>query len=270
MDDNEHFLKTWASSPVGSLIDEMVLTVAVAGTTAAANDAAAKAGLDDEGARLHGRKSRVDERIEWRKRRTPPDHVDTVSSEGSMFANLLVPSISGRHVRIPVPITSDERAPGRLVDHEIASQICLAASVVLLILASVAVFLFRFRAPRPARKVASRLLLLLDRTDWLWILGCGVLLPFLYIILINRFTPLGNRQHRLGYYGLLFPFSHYLLLFLCTHFAPTLLIRWRLRKRAAPFAFAKRKSVVGWLVLTFVLAACRAFTFSPQDSPTRR
>ncbi len=72
MDDNEHFLKTWASSPVGSLIDEMVLTVAVAGTTAAANDAAAKAGFDDEVARLQGRKSRVDERIEWRKRRTPP------------------------------------------------------------------------------------------------------------------------------------------------------------------------------------------------------
>ncbi len=95
----------------------------------------------------------------------------------------------------------------------------------------------------------------------MWILGCGVLLPFLYIILINRFTPLGGREHRLGYYGLLFPFSHYLLLFLCTHFAPTLLIRWRLRKRAAPFAFAKRKSVVGWLVLTFVLACVPGLYF---------
>ncbi len=261
MDDNEHFLKTWASSPVGSLIDEMVLTVAVAGTTAAASDAAAKARLDDEVARLRGRKTRVDERIEWRKRTTPPDHVDTVSSEGSMFANLLVPSISGRHVRIPVPITSDELRPGRLVDHEIASQICLAASVVLLLLASVAVFLFRFRAPRPARKVASRLLLLLDRTDWLWILGCGFLLPFLYVILINRFTPLGGREHRLGYYGLLFPFSHYLLLFLCTLSAPTLLVRWRLRKRAAPFALTKRTSVVGWLALTIALACVPGLYF---------
>lgn len=252
--DNEHFLKTWATSSSGFFVDELVFWVAVAGTTAATYDAASQLGLENEVARLEERKAAVDERIEWKHRKIPNDPKDIFPIKGGMLPNYIIAPMTGRQIRNPIPILEKDLTPGRLMDHDIASQFFLALVLITLILAFEAVSLFRFRSPSPGRKIARRMEQLLDKTDWLWILAVGIIFPFIYVILINRFTPLGGREYNLEYFGSLLPYMHYGLMALCILFAPVLLIRWRLGKRMEPFSPALRKSRIAWVVLFFSLS----------------
>ena len=254
MVDNEHFLRIWSASPTGALVDELVFMVASFGTSAATYDAASKLGLESEAQRLKARKILMDERNTWRRRKITYDSEDIFTLRGGIFPNYYMVPMVGRQVKKSIPITEKDLEPERLVEHEIASQVCLAAGVFMFLMAALGDFLSGFRVPVAGRKIARRMQQLLDKTDWAWILGAGVVFPFIYIITLNRFTPLGGRGYGLGYFGLLFPYFHYMLLVLCTLFAPSLLIRWRLGKRMAPFSPALRISRFYWLALIIGLA----------------
>jgi len=255
--DNEHFLKVWSDSPVGSLVDELVLNVVAASTTTATYDAAIHLDLVREAELLAARKRQFDERILWRKKKNHPDDSADISIYGGMLHNLALPMVS-RQVKKPMSISKEDLKPGRLIDHEIASRIFASLAFIILILASFTVFLFRFRASPLYRKISARIELLLTKTDWAWILCIGVILPFLYVILINRFTPLGGREYGIKGLGLIFPFIHYLLLLLSILSTPVLIIRWRLRTKTEAFSFSHRESAVGWIILLIglILVPC--------------
>jgi hypothetical protein len=93
----------------------------------------------------------------------------------------------------------------------------------------------RFCVTALSRRLARRLADLLRVSDHLWIIGLGVLLPFLYVMGINRFTPLGGRD--LGATGTDLLLAQFLGLWLMWLMVPALMVRWRLSKRAGCCGF---------------------------------
>lgn len=249
LEDNEHFLKLWTASPVCTLVDELVFNVWAVETNYALLQSATKLGVESEIPRLSERKKHLDERNAWKKQKGQGSHNEKLFvSHSGLLHGLTLPMVA-RQVRAPVAITKQDLKPGVMLDHDVASEFFLAAACVILLLAMLGVFLFRFRSSGLIRKVSARLEGLLGARDWAWILLGGVVFPFLCLLFINRFTPLGGRDYGIRGLGFVFPFIHFLILLLAFLSAPVLLARWRLREKTAPFGLGHRKSTLGWVLL---------------------
>lgn len=251
--DNDHFLRLWGESPGALLVDELVFWVCANASTKSLLSAATELGVENQYAELAERKKRVDAREAWRKGKRSDGTDEIITLRGGTLHSLVLPMV-GRQIQKTIPVTEDEIRPGRLLDHEIASQIFLAISSLVLLLASVAVHLFRFRAPFHARKLGDRLSLMLGKRDWAWVLLGGVVLPFVFIILINRHTPLGGREQGLRGMGFMFPMIHFVLLTIALFATPILMLRWRLSRWLGTFGLSERKPRTGWILLALGLA----------------
>lgn len=139
----------------------------------------------------------------------------------------------------PPNITDADIRPGRLADHEFLSRISCYLAAVLLAIGTVSLATYKYRVTKVAGILAGRMKLLLLPGDWVWILGLGIVLPLVYVMAINRFTPLGGRE--LGIMGslLLLPATHFLGLVLLWLLVPIPLIHWRLGLRAKAFGFGQ-------------------------------
>ena len=152
------------------------------------------------------------------------------------------------------PLTDGDLKPGRLLDHEVLSRIFSYISWLLIAVFLGFVAAYRFRVSDMARRLASRIEKLLEPTDWGWVLGAGVLLPFAFVTVVNRMTPLGGRQFGVFGSSMMLPTAHFLGLLILWLIVPAQLVRWRLAKRAGVFGFPKA-SRVGW----FAIACAAAF-----------
>lgn len=161
-----------------------------------------------------------------------------------------------RQISAPPPITDEDLKPLRLVDHDIASRLGITIAALVLALACLPVFLFKFFFPAPVRVTARHLAKLLTTTDWVWITCGGIILPIVIYLTINRLTPLGARDYGLQAYLFLFPGIHFLAILLSLLLAPAVLIRWRLSIRFAPYGIPCRPGMasIGMLCLILVWA----------------
>lgn len=133
----------------------------------------------------------------------------------------------------------------RLLGHELLSWIFGYVSWLAMALCLGRVASYRFRVAALSSRLALRMEQLLRPADWAWIVGAGVLAPFIFVMAINRLTPLGGRDFSVQGTALLVPAAHFLGLWILWLIVPVQLTRWRMARRAGSLGFAS-SSWLGW------------------------
>jgi hypothetical protein len=117
-------------------------------------------------------------------------------------------------------------------------------------------------------RLSKRFESLLLPADWFWMIGIGVVLPFLLVIGLNRFTPLGARDFSAAGMKFILPAAHYTALLLLMLMLPVLVARLRLRKRTVSFSFKWGKSRIGWISVAAILAHVVLIPFAVKSDST--
>lgn len=164
---------------------------------------------------------------------------------GGMVAGLILP-VAAKQTREAPPITDADLKPGRMVDHELFARISAAVVWLLFGLLLLATALYRQRASMLVRRLSGRFEGLLKLADWAWILGAGVVLPFLFHLAIYRLTPLGARDWSIAASAFLVPAGQVAAMGFLMIVLPVLVARWRLGKRGPMLGWQKGRAWLGW------------------------
>ena len=248
----EAFVSGLANNHDTILVGELVYKVIAIGTAVNFHAAAERLSLDTMAetylAQRDGLQAMGDQRnIRARK------EADWVPEErAGLLAGLSLPLV-GRQALSPPPIRESELKPLRLAEHDFAFGLGITAIALILLIACVPVLLFRFLSPPPVRLPAKRLATLLRTADWVWVFLCGIVLPLVIHLVINRLTPLGGRDFGLKHFLFIFPGVQLLAILMSLLLAPAALIRWRLSKRLAPFGMTRSGGKISGIVLFIIL-----------------
>jgi hypothetical protein len=158
-----------------------------------------------------------------------------------------------RRVKAQPPLTDADLKPLRLVDHEFLSWGLSHVLWAVVALGACLVAIYRFRVAVLPRRLARRMVDLLRPADWGWIIAAGVLLPWVFVMAVNRLTPWGGRAFGVQGMELLLPAGHFYGLVLLWLILPPQVVRWRLRNRAGGFGFPGPTGM-GWLVVGCAVA----------------
>lgn len=175
------------------------------------------------------------------------------SKKCGLISGLAIPLVH-RQVTTPPVITDADLKPGRVAEHERVAIVFALGIMVFLGIGLLGCWAFRFRQGVLSARLSKRMESLLVPEDWLWIIGLGVVLPFLLVIGLNRFTPLGGRDFSLAGMKFVLPAAHYSALLLLMLILPVLMARLRLGRRTVVFSFKWGKSWAGWCSVVFTLA----------------
>jgi hypothetical protein len=251
---SDQFLRQMLHDGPGTLVDQLVGQVLV--STLAENLAmtAEKLGLQNEAARWNPvAKSMRDAKDELESRKflvdgkpVKPDAVTGGILGGSI-------AMIAKRPKIQPNLTDADLKPLRLFDHELLSRLSSYVAWAVLGLCACLVASYRFRVPVMSRRLARRMEDLLGPSDWAWIFAVSVVLPFIFVMAINRLTPLGGRAFGLTGMNFLLPAGHFLGLLLLWLALPVQVVRWRLAKRAGGFGFPG-SSLIGWLAVACATA----------------
>ena len=152
----------------------------------------------------------------------------------------------------PMAHTDGELRPGRLMEHEMMSWLLSWVCFLVMGLWLVVFVFYQYRIAPLVRMVAERFEALLHPGDWVRIFACGVMLPFILVMGVNRFTPLGGRDFGFAGTWMMLPTLHFAGLVIAWLAAPWLLIRTCLAKRVRVFGFGHPHWVLwlGWISIT--------------------
>ena len=253
--DADGFLKSICRMEAGMLEEEQFIARLAAGLARNLSHDARKAGLESEAARWKTISDRFDERSKgYFKRSFLVDGKPVATGERTGY--LLTGHFEKEAITlVSQPYISDASLqPGRDFDHEFFSRYSAYALWFLLGGVLLLLSLYRLRMTPMIHRLALRMPSLLRPVDWVWILAGGVLLPMVYVMAINRFTPLGARS--LGMMGshLLLPMAHFAglgILWIC---AWVMSLRWRMRVRAGALGFGKENPLLGMLAVICAVA----------------
>jgi hypothetical protein len=174
-------------------------------------------------------------------------------AKASSLTLLTLPMLD-RQVNSPPPLNDAEFEPLRRAEHELAGGLGLLVAVLIIPLAALVVFLFRFIARPIIRLLAKRMAGVLGMADWGWVIGIGVVVPISLFLIVTRLTPLGGREYGVLFFQALFPGVPLVALLLGLLIAPAIVVRWRLTKRLAPFGLSDRFTVpISLVMLTIIL-----------------
>lgn len=221
---------------------------------------AVKLGLAAEAAEIQTRLDRLDTLTADRKAGVFQIEGVDAHQKLSLLNRYPLSYLANRALHPPVLRDSDVK-PGRMIEHVILAQMCTTA--VWLLLGGVVglAALYRFRSPRVIRGLSARMEVLLEPADWACLFLAGVP-PFIYLLLITHFTPLGGSGSnvlsltvKLPYDGTIpLPMAQFVGLLFMMLILPILVARWRLAKRMAFFGFGKPRLWVGALALVSAAA----------------
>lgn len=252
------YLRNISRAEPGAIIEDMIIEV---GARAILKNLAASAvalGLTAEAAKIQTRLDRLEKLASERKAGVIKIEGKDADRQLGMI-NRGIPYIAQLALHPPV-LTDREVKPGRMLEHELLSQVCTTATWALLGIAAGLAALYRFRPPRVIRDLSARMEFLLSPVDWAWLCMAGIP-PFLYCLVITRLTPLGGSEANilagfidLPYFdGVLLPMAQFAGLFFMMLILPILVARWRLGKRAAFFGFGRARLWPG--AIAFISAA---------------
>lgn len=187
--------------------------------------------------------------------RTGPLAIDETEfrRKSSLIRGISIPLVAAL-VPEPPQITDDDLLPGRHMDHENASTVSAIAVFLLLGICLALVWASRFWRGKLFRRLNACAEALLTPRDWAWIIGIGIGLPLIFIMGINRFTPLGGRDISIYGLKLALPCGHFLALFMFWLIMPILITRWRLTRSANCLGLYWSIPWVGWIAILFVAA----------------
>ena len=247
--DGDRFIRGICSDENGTLVDEMGRNIMVSTLAESFGSAAETLGLEHDAARwIPIAKSMKDANDRRGSREFIVD--GRAVKSGTITGGIIgggIELIAKRPDTQP-PLTDADLKPMRLVEHEILSWVLSYVLWVVVALCVCWVAFYRFRVAVLSRRLARRMEDLLRPSDWGWILAAGVLLPFAFVMAVNRLTPLGGRSLGVQGMALLMPAGHFLGLLLLWLTLPVQVLRWRLAKRAGGFGFPG-PSWTGWLAV---------------------
>jgi hypothetical protein len=149
----------------------------------------------------------------------------------------------------------EELKPGRLAEYEWFGRFGALAAWLVLALASVLVWSYRFRTAGTARQIARRLMELLPESDRFLIAAVGVGLPMLLAYAGTYLTPLGARDWSISVHGGTVPLGQLIALLLLVILLPLSLARVMLRKRAGWLGLKAGACYGGWIAVAACIAA---------------
>lgn len=203
-------------------------------------------GIEDLNQRWQPIAERMQAEREERDRR---EWNDDLRLKGGFLAGFFAHTTT-RQLQSPIPITDADLKPGRMVDHELFARVSAAVVWLVFGLMLLASALYRQRASMLVRCLSGRLESLLKPADWAWILGAGVMLPFLFHLAIYRLTPLGARDWSIAASAFLIPAGQVAAMGFLMIVLPVLVARWRLGKRGSMLGWRKGHAWPGWTAVT--------------------
>jgi hypothetical protein len=234
-------LQRWVKAPCPDIIHELVLQASLNLVA----DRLGKTTLPDL-KEINERWKPVSDRILADKEESDRRDWDVAPKlRGGMIAGLSLPLLT-MQLKSPIPITDADLKPGRLVDHEWFARLSAALVWLILWVTAVEAMVYRRRSSLMVRCLSGRLVDLLKSTDWAWILGAGVVLPFLFYLAIYRLTPLGARDWSIAASAFLVPAGQVAAMGFLMIVLPVLVARWRLGKRGAMLGWRKGRPWMGW------------------------
>ena len=248
--DADALLRGMFASDVGMLVDELLYSRLALELAEGLAPVAEKLGIEEEA--LHWRGLVAELRSRSDPGATRPFMIGGKAEDpgllvGSLFQNYCF-GIQSQKVEFPPVLTDADLKPGRMMDHEILSRFFGLAVWLVMLFGLAWVAIYRFHLPKSVRGLAERVEQLLRPLDWAWILVGGVVFPFVYVMAVNRFTPLGGRDFGMeGTAGLL-PLAHFLGLLILWLIVPAQIARLRLARRAG-FLGCTRPVWATWLVV---------------------
>jgi|GEM_PF-6259029 len=252
--DATHLLHGIHTNKVATLFDEVInvgMTMVI--STRLGSDAE-KLRLKEETGRWKGITTRISDN---RKGRAPRKFLIEGRKANLLESGSVVMGgsleVAPSATRFPPPLTDADLKPGRMLDHAILSRFCAYATWIVMALCLGATALYRFRVASMPRRLARRTVDLLDRRDWAWIVGGGVILPFAYVMAINHLTPLGGHESGLRGTAMLLSTMHFQGLWLLWFTVPAQIVRWRLARRADVMGFPKA-TWLGWVTVASAIA----------------
>lgn len=246
--DADRFLRQMYGGETTTLLDELVARVAVSTLAESLGSGAEKLGLEDQAAYwkpIDIGMTEAQERLKSREFIVDGKAVEPGTITGGIIGGSVIEQTAKR-TNTPLLLTDADLKPMRLFEHELFSKIFSCIAWIGLALCAGSAASYRFRVASMSRRLASRMEDQLRPSDWGWILVAGVVLPFVFVMVINRLTPLGGRAFGVHGMGLLLPAGHFLGLLLLWLALPAQVVRWRLAKRVGGFGFPG-PSLIGWL-----------------------
>jgi hypothetical protein len=253
-DDWLRLIRHLEKTPVTTVLDELAVQIVVSDLSKDLVHAAAKLGMNDESEYWKSiDETRRTEREEYSKREFK---VDGMPSDGHRVAGgFFGAGLAGlqRLMNRPPPVHDKDLQPGRMIDHELWSWVGSCLVWLLMGVMMLGLAFYRYRVAGLVQALSKRFESLLESKDWMWILGAGVILPFVYVMAINRFTPFGGHAYSVAGTYLLLPLAHFVAWALLCWIALGIVIRMRIARRAMPFRF-KSPGWLAWVALISTLA----------------
>ena len=251
--DTDHFNRSLSHMEAIDVVHGLVFKVCAGGTSRELGIAASKLGIEADGRRLGEISRRIIEQRKMRDARPNPIAGRQPGADGGILAAMTIPMLA-RQVDRPPPLTDADLEPGRLADHEFLSAVSSVACWLLLLIGLGISWLYRFRSSVIIRRLAARMEALMKPVDWIWLIGLGVITPVVYVLAINRLTPLGGRQHGIITGSLLIPAAQLLGLAILIIVISIHAARWRIQQRTAFLTMPRNICWPGWIAIAAAIA----------------
>jgi hypothetical protein len=226
----------------GSVWNSMFREAAVSVTSKSFVHTAGALGLE-EAKRKWGSRAEQLERI--REERRALDSGDWIKLRSSMITHLYLSPLVDQTARAP-EITDRDLKPARMADHELFSRLAAAGVLLALCFMLAGAALYPCRGGALVRRLSQRMERLLQPADWAWILGGGIVLPFIWQLMIQRLTAMGARDWSIAASGFLVPSGQVAATGFLMVLLPVLIARWRLGRRGAMLGWRKGRAWMGW------------------------
>jgi len=237
-----------------TLVDALISNAWMEGASLQFAEASNVCGMEKEAARFSAMHVVFKEMRNRRKRGniagSANDEDSLIERKGGMLHRMAL-STSSRYVREPMALTDNDLKPGRMVDHSFVGRVMAATAWNLLLLMALVVWQYRYRRGAVVRIVSDRLTILFDRSDWLWLLGGGVLMPFCYYWVIQLWSPFSARAEGIYYSMFVQMIGQFVSMLVMMFVATALILRWRMMRWEGVFVVGKAR----W---AWVMLACAA------------
>ncbi|MCW1887366.1 hypothetical protein OKA04_21695 [Luteolibacter flavescens] len=162
------------------------------------------------------------------------------------------------------PLSEEEIRPTRMAEYSLMDRIAALPGWTILALLSIFTVCYRFRANGLVKLLSARLSHLATERDHLWIIGWGVLFPFLLSLVLIHLTPLGGRAWNFHAHGGFIVFGQLLAIVFVMLLVPLILARRRLSQRAGRLGLHGGRSIFGWFAVSACVLAFPAFYIAQQ------
>ena len=248
----EAFMSALADNGDVTLVGELIYTVIGSATAVGFHASAERLGLAEQAETYRLQKDAFQAMKDSRSIRAKTDPEPFPAEHSSNLAGSSLLMLHQQTSPAP-PINKTDLKPLRMAEHEAATRLWMTSAALILLLACLPVYLFRFVFPRIIRIPAKKFTVLLRPIDWVWVVLPGIVFPLIIHLTISRLTPLGGREYGINHFLYLFPGIHLLAIAMNLLLAPALLLRWRLSKRLSPFGTGAKGGRISGLVLLAIL-----------------